>query len=124
MLINYTIWTNETFSPSRDYCGFDGYRAGAHMQDSWRSNLEVDDDATDAQILEQLFYIFNMEHPKGYKAHSLSVGDVVTIDQVDGTQHYYSCESVGWKRLDEFDPSVKNPAWTTYDAYRKAQKVA
>ena len=30
-----------------------------------------------AQTLEDIFYVFNMEHPSGYKGRSLSVSDVV-----------------------------------------------
>ena len=31
------------------------------------------------QTLEDIFYVFNMEHPSGYKGRSLSVSDVVEI---------------------------------------------
>ena len=34
-----------------------------------------------AQTLEDIFYVFNMEHPSGYKGRSLSVSDVVTVSQ-------------------------------------------
>lgn len=44
--------------------------------------------------LEHLFYIFNVDHPKDFKGHSLSVGDVV---ELDGRNYY--CDSAGWKAL-------------------------
>ena len=33
----------------------------------------------DIQTIEDAFYIFNMEHPEGYKGRSMSVSDVVEI---------------------------------------------
>jgi len=45
-------------------------------------------------ILEDLFYIFNMKHPSDFKGHSLSVSDIVELDGV-----CYYCDSTGWKKL-------------------------
>jgi len=45
--------------------------------------------------LDDLFYIFNMEHPKDYRAHSLSVSDVV-----ETPEGFFFCDSFGWKKLD------------------------
>lgn len=47
------------------------------------------------QGLEDLFYIFNMEHPSGYKGRSLSVSDVIEIDG-----EYYYCQAVGWLKVE------------------------
>jgi hypothetical protein len=70
---------------------------------------------TDDRILEAAFYTFNEgtgEHAERYRNRlnrSLSVGDVVRIDDGTGEPHstpyadwkrYYSCESTGWKRID------------------------
>ena len=46
------------------------------------------------QILEDLYYIFNVNHPKDYKGRSLSVSDIVKVDE-----QYYYCDSFGWKRI-------------------------
>lgn len=48
--------------------------------------------------LEHLFYIFNMEHPKDFKGHSLSVSDVV---EIDGKNYY--CDFAGWKEIKKED---------------------
>ena len=45
--------------------------------------------------LDDLFYIFNMQHPADFKGHSLSVSDVVKTP--DG---YFFCDSFGWVKLD------------------------
>lgn len=44
---------------------------------------------------DDLFYIFNMEHPADFKGHSLSVSDVIEME--DG---FWYCDSFGWVELD------------------------
>lgn len=48
----------------------------------------------DAKDLEDVFYIFNHPgiYPKGYKARSLSIGDIVG----NGEGLWY-CDDIGWK---------------------------
>lgn len=41
--------------------------------------------------LEKLFEIFNIRHPEDFRGHSLSVSDIVILD--DG---YWYCDSWGW----------------------------
>lgn len=56
----------------------------------YSSYLESEQD----QILENLYYIFNVNHPKNYKGRSLSVSDIVKIDE-----QYYYCDLFGWKKI-------------------------
>ena len=56
---------------------------------------KVFDGDVDARGLEDIFYIFNMEHPAGYRGRSLSVSDVVEING----KHYF-CDSFGWEQID------------------------
>lgn len=51
------------------------------------------------QTLEDTFYVFNMEHPSGYKGRSLSVSDVVEIFLASGESEFYYCEPIGFKRI-------------------------
>lgn len=44
------------------------------------------------EILERLFEIFNLRHPEDFHGHSLSVSDVVKLDD-----KFYYCDSTGWK---------------------------
>lgn len=54
--------------------------------------------------LERLFFIFNEAHPKGYKARSMSMSDVVeVIDPVNGSKFFF-CDKVGFKEV-SFDAS-------------------
>lgn len=43
-------------------------------------------------VLDNIFRLFNLNHPKDFKGHSLSVSDVVYIDG-----HYWFCDSYGWE---------------------------
>lgn len=54
--------------------------------------------------LERLYFIFNEAHPKGYKARSLSMSDIVeVIDPVNGSKFYF-CDTIGFKEV-SFDAS-------------------
>ena len=44
-----------------------------------------------AQTLEDIFYVFNMEHPSGYKGRSLFLAS--------GGSEFYYCEPIGFKRI-------------------------
>lgn len=45
--------------------------------------------------LDDIYEIFNLRIPSDFKGHSLSVSDVVRVDN-----KYYYCDSFGWKELD------------------------
>ena len=48
-----------------------------------------------AEILEKIYVIFNLNHPKGFRGHSLSVSDLVALEDT-GT---YFCDRFGWKQI-------------------------
>ena len=56
------------------------------------------DDIQAENKLEQLFYIFNMERPDDFAGHSLSVSDIVVINDENGSHAYY-VDSVGYKDI-------------------------
>lgn len=45
-------------------------------------------------VLEEIFKIFNLNHPKDFHGHSLSVSDIVKINDI-----YYYCDSFGWQEI-------------------------
>ena len=47
------------------------------------------------EILEKLYTKFNLNHPSDYTGRSLSVSDIVVLEDT-GT---YFCDSFGWKQL-------------------------
>ena len=54
-------------------------------------NLSADPNVRDYELLEYAFRVFNLQHPDGYCGRSMSVGDVVCIDD-----RYYLCAVVGF----------------------------
>lgn len=59
----------------------------------------------DAKHLEDVYRIFNIDHPEGYRGRSLSKSDVVEV--ADGSEMepgFYYCDSVGFQKI-EFDPA-------------------
>lgn len=59
----------------------------------------VFDGEVDAADLEEVYYIFNMAHPEGYRGRSLSVSDVVEIQTPEGSSFYF-CDSIGFKPIE------------------------
>ena len=64
----------------------------------------VFDGSLDFSDIEEVYALCNTEHPIGYNGHSLSVSDIVETD--DGC---YFCDSIGFKKLAEFDSSKVEP---------------
>jgi hypothetical protein len=48
---------------------------------------------------EDAFDEFNLDHPSDYKSSSLSVSDIISIDD-----KYLFCDSIGWIRTDPLPP--------------------
>ena len=64
-------------------------------------NLVYEGDVRKDATLEDIFVIFNMDHPKGFTGHSLSVSDVVAVFENDTwTAHYV--DTFGYKELPDF----------------------
>ena len=59
----------------------------------------------DAENLEEIYTICNDDHPVGYNGHSMSVGDVVELE--DGSCHF--CDSFGFNELKDFDTEKVAP---------------
>ncbi len=53
--------------------------------------------------LEDVYRMFNLEHPAGYKGRSLSVSDVVEVIGTDGESTFHYCDSIGFQKVD-FEP--------------------
>ena len=70
------------------------------------------------QLLEDIFYMFNMNHPADFKGHSLSVSDIVAL-KLNGAVSFHYVDSFGFQRLDSFLPDnpLKNAEMTVEDDY-------
>lgn len=59
--------------------------------------------SVNAENLEDVYRIFNVNHPQDYTGHSLSVSDVVQVLSDGNSSTFYFCDSFGFKRI-EFNP--------------------
>lgn len=50
------------------------------------------------RVLEKLFTMFNTNHPSDYTGRSMSVSDIVKIDDGLDTRYYY-CDSFEWEEI-------------------------
>lgn len=58
--------------------------------------------------LEDVFVLFNSGSPDGFQGHSLSVSDVVEVeDAASMTPGFYFCDSIGFKEI-PFQPELAN----------------
>ena len=64
----------------------------------------VFDGSLDFSDIDEVYALCNAEHPIGYYGHSLSVSDIVETG--DGC---YFCDSIGFKKLADFDSGKAQP---------------
>ena len=69
----------------------------ANYESVYGGNL---DDIPYTDKLEGIYTMFNIEHPEDYTGRSLSVSDVVVIDDENGRKAYY-VDSVGFKNVSD-----------------------
>ena len=50
----------------------------------------------DCENLSEIYMMFNLNFPEGYKGRSLSVSDVVYIDD---TKEFWYCDRIGWQKI-------------------------
>jgi hypothetical protein len=55
----------------------------------------VDLKKTELELLENLFEMFNVDHPEDFKGRSMSSTDVIEIDG-----QLYLCKSMGWEKIE------------------------
>lgn len=49
-------------------------------------------------VLENLYEMFNINHPLDFNGHSLSMSDIVVLFDDNGCKWYY-CDSFGWRDI-------------------------
>lgn len=65
-----------------------------YYKKTYEGNLETS--STDVMdILEEIFTELNINWPADYTGHSLSISDIVKINN-----RYYYCDAYGWKEVD------------------------
>ena len=76
-------------------------------------------DGSQVEKLEDLYRIFNVEHPQNFVGHSLSVSDIVALKQA-GVVSYHYVDSIGYKELINFRTTenyLKNAEMQMEDDY-------
>lgn len=84
--------------------GFMGMDALQRIQGNTEVNSAVYDSVFEGEVqcktLEDVYDMFNRDHPQGYKARSLSVSDVVEIVEDEKLKPgFYFCDSIGFKEV-------------------------
>ena len=80
---------------------YDRLTATGHRVDPKNYALVYSAELTPGTSLEDIYTRFNIDHPKDFKGHSLSVSDVVVLHQNgQDTAHYV--DSFGYKKVPEF----------------------
>ena len=80
---------------------YDRLQAAGNVVDRANYELVYSAELTPGTSLEDIYTRFNIDHPKDFKGHSLSVSDVVVLHQNgQDTAHYV--DSFGYKNVPEF----------------------
>lgn len=83
-----------------------------------KSNIEITNDNV-YTFLEELFHNFNVgEKPKNYTGHSLSVSDLVEIENVG----LFYCDSVGWQKISVEPLNKKNEGFDLKELEKALKK--
>lgn len=80
------------------FMNYDWLRSkGRSSPPAYQYNI-VFDGQLETDSLEDVFRIFNLEHPEGYTGRSLSVSDIVELyDERD--RRFYFCDAIGFKKI-------------------------
>lgn len=81
-------------------------------------HLKTVSDKSIPELLEGIYYRFNMEHPDDFYGHSLSVGDVVAL-KIGGVTTVHFVDSYGWQELHGFlsEQPLRNAEMLVKDDY-------
>ena len=80
---------------------YDRLQAAGLSVDATNYDLIYTAELTPGTSLEDIYTRFNIDHPKDFKGHSLSVSDIVVLHQNgENTAHYV--DSIGYREVPEF----------------------
>ena len=80
---------------------YDRLQAAGNAVDKSNYELVYSAELTPGTSLEDIYTRFNIDHPKDFKGHSLSVSDVVVLHQ-NGQDAAHYVDSFGYKEVPEF----------------------
>ena len=108
----FSIYQLKRSDETRDFRfePYDRMAATGRIADRANYDLIYTAELTPGTSLEDIYTRFNIDHPKDFKGHSLSVSDVVVLHQNgQDTAHYV--DSSGYRQVPEFlqPPEKENP---------------
>ena len=77
----------------------------ADYEERYEMEFVSEDDKTDLEICETIFYIFNMRRPEDFTGHSLSISDIIELHR-RGSSAFYYCNSCGFIKLNKRDLQI------------------
>lgn len=72
----------------------------------------VYDGAVKTNDLGELYAVFNIAHPEGYRGHSLSMSDVVELYDRSGSEFYY-VDRIGFQQI-RFEPPEQQTGYSQH----------
>ncbi|HGM1238623.1 TPA: YodL domain-containing protein [Clostridioides difficile] len=99
----FSIYQIKSGDETRDlrFEPYDRLTATGHRVDPKNYALVYSAELTPGTSLEDIYTRFNIDHPKDFKGHSLSVSDVVVLHQ-NGRDTAHYVDSFGYKEVPEF----------------------
>ena len=99
----YSIYQLKHGDETRDlrFEPYDRLQVTGNVVDKANYELIYSAELTPGTSLEDIYTRFNIDHPKDFKGHSLSVSDVVVLHQ-DGQDAAHFVDSVGFREVPEF----------------------
>ena len=107
----FSIYQLKQGDETRDF-RFEPYnrlQAAGNVVDKANYELVYSAELTPGTSLEDIYTRFNIDHPKDFKGHSLSVSDVVVLHQ-NGQDAAHYVDSFGYKEVPEFLQEQTIPA--------------
>ncbi len=102
---------------------YDRLQATGNIVDRANYELIYSAELTPGTSLEDIYTRFNIDHPKDFKGHSLSVSDVVVLHQNgQDTAHYV--DSFGYKSVPEFLQEQKQLTPTSWKQAKQSKRRA
>lgn len=124
----FTIYQLKREDATRDYRfePYDRLQAAGLAVDPAHYEPVYSGPMTPGMTLENIYTRFNIDHPQDFKGHSLSVSDVVVVQQGgQSTAHYV--DSFGYKTVPEFlqpENYLKNAEMSTEQNYNMIDGIA
>ena len=109
------------------FTNYDGYKKLTKTETVDSSIYDcVFEGQVDCKNLEDVYCLFNHNHPQWFVGRSVSVSDVIYIAEPKELCGHYYCDSIGFKQVNFLpleETGCKNPPEIITDNYKKEQSI-